>query len=58
MSRLQNKVSPDLQAQIDQLRAQVKHAEDHGQFDTVHHTMLARLLAKSEPAEKEKDDGE
>ena len=44
MSPSQNKIPPELKAQIDQLKQQVRHAEDHGQFDTAHHTMLKRVL--------------
>lgn len=34
---------PEKAALLEQLRAQVRHAEDHGQHDTAHHTMLERL---------------
>ena len=37
---------PEKLEQLEQLRAQVKHAEDHGQTDTAHHTMLNRLEAE------------
>jgi hypothetical protein len=30
-------------AELQRLSAQVRHAEEHGQTDTVHHVMLARL---------------
>lgn len=40
------KLTPAQQAQLEQLQAQVKHAEDHGQFDTAHHEILARFRAE------------
>jgi hypothetical protein len=63
MSRLQNKpttpvIQPEIQEQINRLREQVAHAEAHDQYDTAHHTALARLLAEIAPVEKESHDGE
>ena len=36
-------IPADRQAELDRLREQVRHAEDHGQTDTAHHEMLRRL---------------
>lgn len=36
---------------IERLREQVKRAEERGQFDTCHHTMLANLLSQSKTDE-------
>lgn len=32
-----------------QLEEQVRHAEEHGQFDTAHHAMLRRLKQQQRP---------
>jgi hypothetical protein len=37
------KIPLERQADLDRLREQVRHAEDHDQYDTCHHAMLARL---------------
>jgi hypothetical protein len=34
---------PASRAELERLREQVRHAEGHNQFDTVHHLMLARF---------------
>jgi hypothetical protein len=39
-------IPPEKVDELDRLRQQAKHAEGHGQFDTVHHLMLARLMSE------------
>ena len=44
----------ELAAELERAEYWAKHAEENGQFDTVHHTIARRLraeLAKSEPQE-------
>ena len=36
-------IPADRQAEYDRLKEQVRHAEQHGQYDTAHHEMLRRL---------------
>lgn len=56
--------SDGTQKLIEQLRAQAKHAEERGNFDSAHHQMLKRILAandanyaKEQKQDKEIDDG-
>lgn len=46
MSRTRNKPTPEQQAELDRLRAEVEHAERKGNMDTAHHEMLQRLEAE------------
>lgn len=39
-------ITPAQQKQLDALQEQVRHAESHGNFNTAHHAMLARLKAE------------
>jgi len=53
------------EAEIEKLKAQVKRAEEKGNFDTAHHVMLARYLKLAQAAKpkntakvkQEKQDG-
>jgi hypothetical protein len=54
------KIPLERQADLDRLREQVRHAEDHDQRDTCHHVMLARLeselgLIPARKIEEQKD---
>lgn len=46
MSPSQNKIPPEIQVQIDDLKKQVKRFEDKGLFDTAHHEILENLLRR------------
>jgi len=44
-------LSDETQKLIEQLQAQAKHAEEHGNFDSAHHEMLRKLLAANDVKE-------
>ena len=61
MSPLSKPRPATISAEIAQLREQVRRAEERGQHDTAHHTMLARLLKdfpETTTSKKENENGE
>lgn len=42
-----NKIDPELQKQIEEVRAEVRRQEESGQFNTAHHEVLQNLLRKA-----------
>lgn len=53
MSPTPNKKPSERDALICELEEQVKHAEEHGQFDTAHHQMLRQLKGEQKPVKEE-----
>jgi hypothetical protein len=45
VSPLQNKLTPELEAEIAKLESKVQHAEENGSFDTYQHTRLEQIRA-------------